>query len=281
MHHIEELSIQAQDLITKISIHPKSDPTLYLSNNNLSVLPGNEVAVIFAAIPDSVTTLILSGNSLGKLQGGLPTALSAIPKSVTTLDLSNNDLQNAQKKTGPGIDGLVKSLMVIPDSIKILDLSNNSLDYFDVEELVKILKSIPIHIEHVSLKNNSLFSVLSAKKNNDKILDALGDGLRFDITENGESDLDRALLPMAQLLRSPSASVPTIPIETMMNVMFFLSGYKKEQHFKIQDRLQRLVDLRPAVQKQEESIDSRNQKENEEEEEKEDAESFLTNCVLF
>lgn len=280
MHYFEELSTQAQDLITKISIHPKSEPTLDLSNNNLGALSGNEVAIIFAAIPDSVTTLILNSNNLGKLQGGLPTALSAIPKSVTTLDLSNNDLQDAQKKTGPGIDGLVKSLIVIPDSIKILDLSNNSLGYFDAEELVKILKSIPNHIEHVSLKNNSLFSFLSAKKNNDIILDSLGDNrLRFDITENGESDLDRALLPMAQLLRSSSASIPTIPIETMMNVMFFLPGYKKEQeqHFKIQNRLQGLVDLRPAVQKQQESIDSRNQKENEEE----DTESFLTNCVLF
>jgi hypothetical protein len=100
-------------------------------------------------IPEGVTSLDLSDNSLGQRNGDeLVAIMKAIPQSVTSLDLCCNDLG---QRNG---DELVAIMKAIPSSVTTLDLRSNGLIAKTVEELEQISRCLPyvinIHCEELS-----------------------------------------------------------------------------------------------------------------------------------
>ncbi|KTD81750.1 hypothetical protein [Legionella waltersii] len=199
---------------------PENITSLILSANGLFTLRDGGLKTGLQGIPKNITTLNLSVGFLFDLGANdLKTALQGIPENVATLALSNNSL-NAL-----GVKGLKTVLQGIPENIISLDLSKNDLYTLNLLDLVKALATIPNHVTSVHLGDNGLF-IKKTTKEIDAFLQLLGENRhRYNLSGNGESQLARALAPMALLTQENSTNnpaFPTLPKDVVAHILSFL-----------------------------------------------------------
>ncbi|KTD76559.1 hypothetical protein [Legionella waltersii] len=178
--------------------------------------------------PETVTALSLSDNHLSRLKDqGLKIALQGIPENITTLDLSRNFLHEL------GAEGLTTALQGIPENVTNLDLSDNELNKLGLPALAKVLATIPAHITFVHLGDNGLFTHKTTKEI-DVFLQLLGENRhRYHLSDNGESQLARALAPMALLTQENSTTIPNLPAlppDVAAHILSFLDTTHKPKN---------------------------------------------------
>ena len=200
---------------------PASVTTLDLSRNGWHFnKTGVELAQVFARIPASVTTLNLSCNGLDLKTGAeLAQAFAGIPVSVTTLDLGGNDLG---LKTGVE---LAQAFAGIPASVTTLNLAGNGLHHKTGAELAETFAGIRPHVT-ISFSGDSLF-VNKSHLERDALLTKLrvsAPHLNIDLSDNGESDIQRALAPIASLIKKPrGADSKPLNNDVMIHMLSFLA----------------------------------------------------------
>ncbi|KTD75199.1 hypothetical protein [Legionella waltersii] len=221
----------------------RGDSYLNLAGFELNRLGENRLADLMREIPKNITTLDLNKNDLYRLGAdGLKTALQSIPESITTLDLSNNQLDKL------GAEGLQTALQGIPKHVTTLDLSNNGLDKLDLPALAKVLATIPNHVTCVHLGGNGLF-INKSTKEIDAFLRLLGENRhRYHLSGNGESQLARALAPMALLTQENSTNNPrrpALPRDVVAHILSFLeTRHKPENQIRFfKSQLQQTIDV--------------------------------------
>ena len=238
-------------LATAFAGIPESVTHLDLSVNHLHEKTGAELATAFAGIPASVTHLDLAGNYLHEKTGAeLATAFAGIPRSVTHLDLAGNYLG---EKTGAE---LAIAFAGIPASVTHLDFGGNDFDTKTSAELAIAFAGIPRSVTHLNLGGNSLGGKTGAElatafagirpgvtisfKNDglfvnkthaqrDELLIRLRQAaphLNLDLSNNGESDIQRALAPMACLMKKTVGSSGSVCQELMVYILSFLAPEK-------------------------------------------------------
>ena len=121
-------------------------------------------------------------------------------------------------------DDLAIAFAAIPPSVKYLNLDNNQLYRTTGAELAKAFTSIPAGIT-VSLKNNELF-VGKTHEQRDELLTQLRLATRhisLDLSENGESDAQRAVVPLVGLFNYGGYGIKSaLPKEVFVNILSFL-----------------------------------------------------------
>ena len=138
---------------------PSTVTTLNLTYNGLGINTGAELTVAFAGIPAGVTTLNLSSNDFWRRTGAeLQQAFAAIHTGVTTLDLSHNYLE---KKTGAE---LAQAFDGIPSSVITLDLSGNKLDKLSMENMIQVNSSLP-SVKTIYLSYDAVLKMDNEKRN--------------------------------------------------------------------------------------------------------------------
>jgi len=137
---------------------PVSVTSLNLNRNGLGSSFGTALAQAFAVIPASVTSLDLCWNKLGTKSGAeLAQAFAAIPASVTSLDLCWNKLGN---KSGAE---LALAFAAIPASVTSLDLSGNGLPMDNIWQLLpETISTIVIDNKHHYNRNIILTHIKNA-----------------------------------------------------------------------------------------------------------------------
>ena len=137
---------------------PASATSLNLRGKELFRRTGAELALAFASIPASVTSLNLGGNELySKTAAELALAFASIPASVTSLDLSANALV---MKTGVE---LALAFAAIPASVTSLDLCGNALGIKTGVELALAFAEIPASVTSLDLSANDLCNKTGAE----------------------------------------------------------------------------------------------------------------------
>ncbi len=114
---------------------------LKFETNVLEGKTADELGEIFAAIPDNVTTLNLSSQSLFDTHG-LNHAIAAIPARITTLNLQNNCLFRKSDDQLKAIFG------AIPATVTTLDISKNEMPEVPYDPITDILATIPATVEN-------------------------------------------------------------------------------------------------------------------------------------
>jgi hypothetical protein len=216
-HNLKDITGSA--LAEALAFTPGSVTTLSLSGEGFGLIPGTGLAKALSVIPANVTSLALSSNRLyGKSGAELAQAFAAIPDSVTSLSLNDNALG---RKTSAE---LVQAFSAIPTTVTSLNLSHNNLGYKTGAELAQIFAAIPVHVKTINLEYNELFTNKRTIER-DKTLKVLGNNReRFILTNNGESDLARALAPMATL-----KSEKKLPSDITSHILSFLPTENNEQ----------------------------------------------------
>ncbi|MDF1683468.1 MAG: hypothetical protein P1U36_02310 [Legionellaceae bacterium] len=200
---------------------PAGVTSLNLSDNDLGRKTGAELAEAFAGIPAGVTSLYLIWNGLGDKTGAeLAVAFAGIPAGVTSLDLSENNLS---RKTGAE---LAVAFAGIPAGVTSLNLSWNNLGRKTSAELAVAFAGIPAGVT-VSFKGDDLFRN-KTRAEKDALLTKLrqaSPNINLDLSGNGESDVQRAVTPLACLAKKPlhSSAINThIPEDVLINILSFL-----------------------------------------------------------
>jgi hypothetical protein len=120
------------------------------------------------------------------------------------------------------------------------------------------LATIPNHVTCVNLDDNDLFMDKSAKEI-DAFLQHLGTARhRFNLSDNGESQLARALTPVALLTQENSTNntgLPALPIDLYSHILSFLDTnhkpknqiqFFKEQLIKTIEQVEKIQSSRPT-----------------------------------
>lgn len=142
-----------QILIDRIEA-ANADNELKFETNVLQGKTAAELSEIFRAIPDNVTTLNLSGQSLFDTHG-LNDAIAAIPAHITTLNLQNNCLFRKRDYELKPIFG------AIPQNVTTLDISKNEMPEVPSDRITAILETIPatVTIRH---QDKTIHEILDA-----------------------------------------------------------------------------------------------------------------------
>jgi hypothetical protein len=198
---------------------PASVTSLDLSNNVLHRKTREELTQTLAVIPSSVTSLNLAGNFLGSKSGAkLAQALAAIPAGVNHLDLSFNNLHI---KTGAQ---LAQFFMAIPAGVTSLDLSYNDLDNKTDAELAQAFAAI-LPGTKVILKGNNLFKNKTPLER-DNLLTTLrlcNPNIYLDLSGNGESDAQRAVVALSSATRCNTAPTALKNPDVTSHIMRFFT----------------------------------------------------------
>ncbi|HAT3856307.1 TPA: hypothetical protein I9781_002943 [Legionella pneumophila] len=208
---------------------PENVTTLNLSWNHLNKLSTDGLVIALTGLPKSITMLDLRCNDLCELGAdGLTTTLTRLPKNIAMLDLRCNDLYEL------GADGLGKILKNIPNNVTELDLSNNGLFILNAIDLAKALAQIPGHVKTVRLGDNGLF-INRTYKQIDAFLENLGEQRhRFILSGHGESQLARALGPVAQLTQGnypiDNSALPVLQRDVAAHILSFLETNQKPKN---------------------------------------------------
>ena len=117
-------TLNATAVAAQARLIESDDDTIDLSDNELDIREGSELAKVFAAIPSHVSNLKLDNSGLGCLPlEQLREAFAAIPRHVSNLSLSGIILLDQISS----IAQLEDFLAIIPDHITTLDLTGNRL----------------------------------------------------------------------------------------------------------------------------------------------------------
>jgi hypothetical protein len=185
---------------------PVDDTTLDLSWNVLGqYLDCTELGEVFAAIPDSVTTLSLNGNSFGyKVHDGL---------YIKVLKLTPVNLAAAFAR--------------LPAGVVTLNLEANDFNHFSAIQLKHILDAIPLHVKRVNVRFNGLFENKSFREV-ERFLETLGEQReRLDFRNNGFSELRRVSGVFSQMHRGPQIKVK---LDVLANVISYLDPNEKNTY---------------------------------------------------
>lgn len=121
----------------------ESITTLKLGYNKLGRLTGCQLHNAFARLPRSIINLQLDHNDLGEhSEADLSQAFASMPRSVTTLNLSWNDLRANQ---------LISIFSSLPNSVTYLNLQGNSLCKQPLIEIVRAIRAIPLSVKHLDI----------------------------------------------------------------------------------------------------------------------------------
>ena len=131
------VTLNATALAAQARLIELDDDTIDLSDNELDIHEGSDLAKVFAAIPSHVSNLKLDNSGLGYLSlEQLREAFDAIPRHVSNLSLRSISLTYQISS----IAQLEDFLTIIPDHITTLDLTGNTLiECFDTPEEKKAL----------------------------------------------------------------------------------------------------------------------------------------------
>lgn len=248
---------------------PSSISLIDLSGNNLGNLSQNLLFQLLESIPETVTSLKLSNNAFNKKTeqeleqiiqripiwvrekidfscnddftdmplNKILTLLQSISHAIKNLNFSNNDLGRKDKQY------LIQIFTNIPVTINSIDLSNNefliknlednlNLDKkLTIEDLKEILNAIPEHI-NINFSNNKLFKCSPGTR--DEILKFIRDiprTGRIDLSDNGETDFERALGPIMY----SGVNQQSIRANTALHILSFLNPKKADQLEKINE----------------------------------------------
>ena len=141
---------------------PADVTSLNLSSNAFYLFSAWDIYKIFQAIPESVISLDLSFNDLGRAslaadlnmtrrirRDCFTFAIVGIPLSVTSLCLKGNDLNQILANESDVFQGLSTNLTS-------LDLSDNDLYKKPTAELIQLLRSIPASVTSLNISRNGL-----------------------------------------------------------------------------------------------------------------------------
>ena len=236
------------ELLEVVKAIPRGVTSLNLAGNGLRFKVGtDQLGEVFRAIPRRVTSLDLSHNRLGNNTGAeLARAFEELPKGLTSLDLSHNGLG---EKTGAE---LVQIFAAIPRSVTSLNLSYDDLGEKTGAELAQVFAALPKGIT-VSFKGNQLFRDKTRAEKDAlliKLRQAANPNINLDLSVNGESDAQRAIMPLASLAKKPLLDKKRyIPQDVLVVVLSFL--LPKETSFScIKNMFSKtfdIVNLRPSI----------------------------------
>lgn len=127
--------------------------------SDLEIKSGNELAKIFARIPQSVTSLDLSQNNLDKISGDeLAIAFAGIPPNVTLLDLTKNNLKFPEN---------IERLRGTLPHVQTIYLSFSEIKTWSIEQC-KALKEIMPQLNHIIFRDEDGNNVFRGKNPKDE-----------------------------------------------------------------------------------------------------------------
>ena len=192
----------------------------------------------FTTIPKDITALDISNNGLGyRTTRLLVQAFESIPREVISLNISANSLF---LKT---IQELVALFIAIPSSILHIDLEDNILDSLESAELAGVLKYLPTTIKTINLAGNHLFRNKTSFEKNMflTMLQPINSYGRLSLCRNGESDFQRAIVPLMSLTRQGELNIDVI--EKILAKLLIPSMSVNEATIKVRHTVQKCLEI--------------------------------------
>lgn len=177
---------------------------------------GAQLATILGGIPSSLTYLSLSSNKFNNQSTTeLAITFASIPQSVTHLDLSWNDFFDKPSEE------LATAFARIPENVIYIDLSGYELKNKTDTELAIAFASIR---PGTTLSFRQVLSLMTSNYlHHDDLLIKLRRSAPHLNIKSGESDFQRALTPMACLMKKPVSMSGWVSEELMVYILSFLT----------------------------------------------------------
>lgn len=160
-----------QSILDAIGRCPKDETSLVFGVDILLEESSEEVIALMRAIPEGISSIDLSSNSLYRHnKHNLARIFCAIPEHVSSIGLRDNSFDRLAQceidqitLTIPSISNeFAEAVFAIPKHVLSIDLRHNNLGNIQMYQLVNTLKAFPVTLKLVNLSYNS-FLVQSAQ----------------------------------------------------------------------------------------------------------------------